>query len=246
MMGLNPTIIIPVYNGARYLPGTFRELHTVVKDYSIIFVNDGSTDETGVLLEKFYIEHRSSVTIVTYATNMGKGYAIREGLKKVGEQCSIVAFTDVEIPYGIAALENGFRVLEENSGVSFVYGTRTAAHRIQNQYSLYRKIGTSVFRLLLPRRLRNISDTQSGLKIFKRSAAEIIFSLVRTNRWVFDIEIFLIAEENWLTYQELPVQLKPACVTRRGGVHFLTHGWKIIADIIRIRSYASQGLYKKT
>lgn len=239
-------IIIPVYNGALYLPETFRELGELVKNHQIIFVNDGSTDETGTLLEKFHRENASTVTIVEYAKNMGKGYAIREGLQKVVTDCTKIAFTDVEIPYGVEALQSGFQLLEESSELSFVYGTRTAADKTESQYSLYRKIGTRLFRLLLPRKLGNISDTQSGLKIFKRKAAEIIFALVKTNRWVFDTEIFLIAKEHQLKYQELPVHLKPACITRRGGVHFLRHGWKILADIIRIRSYASRGLYKKT
>jgi glycosyltransferase involved in cell wall biosynthesis len=245
-MEISRAIIIPVYNGALYLPETFRELGQLVTNHQIIFVNDGSIDETGALLEKFYTENPSSVAIVTCVKNMGKGYAIREGLKKVDERCKVVAFTDVEIPYGVEALQSGFRVLEERDELSFVYGTRTAAEKTQSQYSVYRKIGTRLFRLLLPRKLRNISDTQSGLKVFKRKAADIIFPLVKTNRWVFDLEIFLIAEEHEMNYQELPVQLKPACVTRRGGVHFLKHGWKIVADIIRIRSYASRGLYKKT
>ncbi len=239
-------IIIPVYNGAPYLSETFRELGQLVNNHQIIFVDDGSIDDTGVLLEKFYTENASSVAIVTYTKNMGKGYAIREGLKKVGEGCKVVAFTDVEIPYGVEALHSGFRVLEERDELSFVYGTRTAAEKTQSQYSTYRKIGTRLFRLLLSRKLRNISDTQSGLKVFKKKAAEKIFPLIKTNRWVFDLEIFLIAEEYKMNYQELPVQLKPACVTRRGGVHFVKHGWKIVADIIRIRSYASRGLYKKT
>ncbi len=245
-METHRAIIIPVYNGASYLPETFRELGQLIINHQIIFVNDGSIDETGALLEKFYTENTSSVAIVTYTKNMGKGYAIREGLKKVQGECTVVAFTDVEIPYGVEALQSGFCVLEERDELSFVYGTRTAAEKTKSQYSAYRKIGTRLFRLLLPRKLRNISDTQSGLKVFKRKAAEIIFPLVKTNRWVFDLEIFLIGEEHEMNYQELPVQLKPTCITRRGGVHFVKHGWKILADIIRIRSYAFRGLYKKT
>lgn len=245
-MHTEQAIIIPVYNGAMYLPETFLELGELVKNHQIIFVNDGSTDETGALLEKFHKEHTPTVTVIEYLENKGKGYAIREGLQKIAKECTEVAFTDVEIPYGIQALQSGFHLLEENDDLSFVYGTRTAAAKTESQYSLYRKIGTRLFRLLLPRELRNVSDTQSGLKVFKKKAAEIIFSRVKTNRWVFDTEIFLIAQEHQLRYQELPVHVKPACVTRRGGVHFLKHGWKIVVDIIRIRSYASRGLYKKT
>ena len=50
------SIIIPVYNEAESLPTLMARLHPVARaidwDYELIFVNDGSTDNTGKILDE--------------------------------------------------------------------------------------------------------------------------------------------------------------------------------------------------
>jgi dolichyl-phosphate beta-glucosyltransferase len=41
---------------------------------------------------------------------------------------------------------------------------------------------------------RNIKDTQCGFKLFKKSAAELIFPALHLNGWAFDIEVIYLAE----------------------------------------------------
>jgi len=247
MMHHTHALIIPVYNGAHYLENTFQELsqliHTTGKQYCIIFVNDGSTDDSSALLHRLGGTFGSQIKVVEYTKNRGKGYAIREGMKQVGEHVKYVAFTDVEIPYGTEVLKRGMIYLATHPEVAFVYGTRTEAKKSRKQYSLYRMVGTTLFRLFVPRSVRKISDTQSGIKIFQRSAADNIFSRIQTDRWVFDVELFLIAHAHGMKLSELPAEVKLSCVSTRGGVRFLRHGWEIMRDIIRIRWYAYRGVY---
>lgn len=240
-------LIIPVYNGAAYLKNTFEELsrliHSAEKQYCIIFVNDGSTDDSSAILHRLQGAYGEQVRVVEYTENRGKGYAIREGVKHVGEHIAYVAFTDVEIPYGVEVIEQGMEYLAMHPEIAFVYGTRTEAKKSRRQYSLYRMLGTVLFRLFVPRSVRKISDTQSGVKIFQRSIADEIFSRIQTERWVFDVELFLIAHARGMTLTELPVEVKSSCVSTRGGVRFIRHGWEIMRDIIRIRWYAYRKIY---
>ncbi len=242
------TVIIPIYNGQIHLLESLKELKLLSKksnhQYHFIFVDDGSVDESHNILEKIKSESELRMTIVKTNKNRGKGYAIQEGMRHVPAESVSVAFTDVDIPYGIEALEQGFELVEQ--GVEFVYGSRAEAEKKQRQYSLYRKIGTHMFRVLLPKHIRRIRDTQSGLKIFSKSAAGVLFPLVRTGRWVFDIELFLIAEAQGVVLRELPVILKASSITGRGGVRILKHGLKILVDIIKIRWYAIRGIYTKS
>ena len=65
-------IIIPTFNNEKTLEWVISEVLKITKD--IFIVNDGSTDSTSVLLDKYnYLE------IITYAPNRGKGYAIQKG-----------------------------------------------------------------------------------------------------------------------------------------------------------------------
>lgn len=245
------SVIIPVYNGAAYVEATVLEiqhfLKTVEEPYEFIFVDDGSTDATYVKLQSLQKQGDLPwLRLVHYKRNKGKGAAVKKGYEEISVQTDAVAFTDVELPYGLEAIKQGFDMLHTDRNVAMVYATRTKAGEKRRQYSLYRKIGTTLFHLLLPKRIRSISDTQSGLKLFALHAAQEVFSRVKTNRWVFDIELFLIAQINSFKIKELPVSLKPSCITPRGGVHFLRHGWRVLFDIIRIRYYARSGIYKKT
>lgn len=62
------SIIVPVFNGAKYLHGCAEYLNSqTLKNYEVIFVNDGSTDNSGVLLDqivgqnnKFKVIHKSN------------------------------------------------------------------------------------------------------------------------------------------------------------------------------------------
>ncbi len=242
------TIIIPVYNGQVSLEKSLKELVGWYEksggSYHFIFINDGSTDDSHRILQEFEARGDVPVTVVQYAENRGKGRAIQEGMKHVPPESVAVAFTDVDLPYGTTALEQGFELVE--SGIGFVYGSRTEAEKKQRQYSLYRKIGAHVFRLLLPKAVRKVTDTQSGLKVFSKTAADTIFPLVQTGQWVFDIELFLIAEAQGISFRELPVTLKASSITGRGGVRVLKHGIQILGDIIKIRLYALRGIYTKS
>lgn len=79
------SVIIPVYNAAPYLPALFASLQAQTeKDLEIIFVNDGSTDESGALLDRFAAEDPRIRVIhkenggVSSARNMGLDAAAGE------------------------------------------------------------------------------------------------------------------------------------------------------------------------
>ena len=52
----------------------------LIKNYEIVFVNDGSTDKTGENLEKIFNEDSSRVQVLTFSRNFGKEAAIYAGL----------------------------------------------------------------------------------------------------------------------------------------------------------------------
>src|SRR6267154_1188862 len=72
---LKVAVLIPTYNNEQTLAGVIRD----VQEYSddIIVVNDGSTDSTADLLKKF-----QRISLVSYAVNRGKGYALRKGFQR--------------------------------------------------------------------------------------------------------------------------------------------------------------------
>lgn len=73
---MKPCILIPTYNNGK----TIKEVidSALAANYSVVVVNDGSTDSTPQTLESF----GNRINLVTYPHNKGKGYAIKRGLRE--------------------------------------------------------------------------------------------------------------------------------------------------------------------
>lgn len=238
------SIIIPIYNGAVYIESTLRELGAFLanrSDVQIIFVNDGSTDDTENVLRAAEGAVVFPVRILSLEENKGKGYAIRYGFVEVAPASDYVAFTDVELPYGLKKIEEAIAHMEHDRSCSLVIGNRIK--NTEGQYSAYRSFFKRCFRLFLPRAVRHIADTQSGMKVFRLHAAQAIFARIKTDRWVVDVEIILTALRHGFGIYPIPVTIKPQCVVPRGGVRVSRHAWQIMKDLNRVKHYDKQYAY---
>ena len=78
------TVIIPVYNEHEVLKNFHSRLIAAIasihKSIEILYVDDGSQDKTKILLLKYV--KKSQIRLISYSTNMGKGYAIKKGMLK--------------------------------------------------------------------------------------------------------------------------------------------------------------------
>ncbi|MBC8321654.1 MAG: DUF2062 domain-containing protein [Bacteroidetes bacterium] len=73
--GQNICVIIPTYNNATTIEHVIHGV--LVFTTNIIVVDDGSTDETSLVLKKF-----TTIDVIGYEKNIGKGWAIRKGFEK--------------------------------------------------------------------------------------------------------------------------------------------------------------------
>ncbi len=75
------SVIVPVYNTAKYLPKMFESLEKQTYPYyELILINDGSTDESGEVIKK-YIKNKKNVTYIEQE-NKKQGYTRNQGIKK--------------------------------------------------------------------------------------------------------------------------------------------------------------------
>ena len=79
------SVIIPTFNRASKVG---RAISSVLSDYEILVVDDGSTDRTSSVLMSF----RSSVRVITHSHQTGVSAARNTGLKS--STCPFVAFLD--------------------------------------------------------------------------------------------------------------------------------------------------------
>ena len=93
------SVIVPVYNSAAFISETFQELvdylEKLGEEYELLFVDDGSRDNTGSILEKLAGRH-PRVFLIRNRANRGKGYSVRAGMKQA--QGNFLVFTDADRP----------------------------------------------------------------------------------------------------------------------------------------------------
>jgi len=243
------TLVIPVYNGASILPSTFARLDEFFCDKPwierVVFVDDGSVDNSFELLTRYQHKAAVHVQVMSQSKNRGKGAALENAVAGHAVHTTYIAFTDVDLPYGLEALEDMYWYMNKEEGAHMIVGDRTKSKDHAEQYVWYRYIIAKIFRLFLPKVVRNVPDTQCGIKVFRRDIAKHLFSLLRTHRWVFDIELILAAIEHGYSIHRWAVRIESGKKSGDSTIA-LRDVWRVFQDMYRIRRYGRQGYYKKT
>lgn len=229
------TLIIPIYNGEAAIPDMWRAVRdwksANKEEVTLVFVNDGSTDNTGAMLDVL-VQEDPSIRISHLRKNVGKGMALATAVEQVSTE-GIVVFTDVDLPYGLSAVDDATSHLDKHPRADMVIGSRS--NNADRQYSWYRKIFSQLFRLFLPTIVRTYKDTQCGLKAFRVPVAKDLFSHLQTSRWVFDVELLLRATAAKYVVHEQSVSVKPLQTHGAGGLRAFRDGIHILRDLCTIR-----------
>src|SRR6188768_2345823 len=100
------SVFFPAYNDAPSLPKlidkTFEVLNRHARDFEVIVVNDGSTDETGAVLETLRQRHGPRMRVLTHPENRGYGGALRTGFAAATKD--FVFYTDGDAQYDVGEL----------------------------------------------------------------------------------------------------------------------------------------------
>ena len=115
------TVIIPAYNEERRLPKSLATIGQFLDesrlDYRVIVADDGSGDSTPELTQ----QRGPRFSTIRLAQNAGKGCAVRTAMLAATGQ--VVAFTDADLPFRLAALVQGYESIRQGK-CEIVFGSR--------------------------------------------------------------------------------------------------------------------------
>ncbi len=112
------SILVSCYNVQKFIPGFFNEIRNqTFKDYEIIIVDDGSTDNTLEILKQFANESQN-VKVVTHKFNKGLGAGRNTGLNEA--RGKYVYFCDVDDKVKPDLLDYCSRIMEENESLNYI------------------------------------------------------------------------------------------------------------------------------
>lgn len=161
-------------------------------DWSFVFVDDGSTDRTGELLDRLREPHPDRVTVLRLGRNAGKGEAVRAGMREaLAAGAELVAYADADLSTPFEELARLVGRLERDEALTVVLGSRFRRLGADIQRSELRHYAGRVYATLASLTLGvGIYDSQCGAKAF-RASPRLREALADPfeERWAFDVEL---------------------------------------------------------
>jgi dolichyl-phosphate beta-glucosyltransferase len=186
-------VVVPCYNEAKRLdPQAFDAFLDRCADVKLLFVDDGSIDDTPFIMEQLRQRHTRQVCTLRLNSNVGKAEAVRRGVQvALRRRPSMVGYWDADLATPLDSIPQFCEVLRARPELTLVMGSRVALlgrqiRRSGVRHFVGRAFATAASVVLgLP-----VYDTQCGAKLFRVTpVTHELFSRPFPSRWVFDVEI---------------------------------------------------------
>jgi len=224
------SIVIPAYNEEKRLPGTLDRVlawldRRALGFSELIVVDDGSRDNTAGVAES-----RPPVRVLRNPGNRGKGYAVRHGMLDARGDWVLYSDADLSTP-----IEEADRLYDAamKSGAAIAIGSRAVDRSLVTVHqSSFREYSGRAFNLVM-RTITGLpfSDTQCGFKLYRRDAAQKVFSRQKLDGFSFDVEDLYLAKKAGVKAIEVPVHWANV----EGTKVSMGQGIKSFTDLVRIR-----------
>jgi glycosyltransferase involved in cell wall biosynthesis len=193
---MNWCVVIPTYNNEKKLENTIRDVLQVTEN--VIVVNDGSTDSTPLILQKFL-----GLQVVSYGFNKGKGYALRMGFEKAYHLGFTHAITIDSDGQHYASDIGGFVAKMQEDANSLVVGSRTLPQdKLRHGSGFANRFSNFWFRLIAG---VSLPDTQSGFRLYP---IHLLHSLrFYTRKYEFELEVLVRSAWRGIHVTSIPIQV---------------------------------------
>jgi len=200
-VGQDLTIVIPIYNEEQSLPHLLPELLQACREkkWQVIFVNDGSRDNSARILAEH--ETEPFVKILHHKVNKGYGGALKTGLSSVKTRYAVTIDGDGQ--HQISDIEAIFQFALK-SDADLLIGSRTVMEHV----NLYRELGKWMIRgftrILVPLTIR---DLNSGFKLYRTELVNQYLHLCPDSMAFSDVITLLFINQGHLVL-EFPISVK--------------------------------------
>jgi len=225
------SIIIPVWNEEKTIETILKRVLDVKLPWKkeVVVVNDGSTDNTEKLINKF------KNIVYVKKENGGKGSAVRAGLEKASGDYVIIQDADLE--YDPIQIPKLLEVAEKNPGCA-IYGTRIMSPPVlfgkNRTVLLSHYFANRIFSLMFSMLYNNwMTDMETGYKLFPRSAVSKM--KLKANGFELEPEITAKLIKHGYKIKEVPITTKPRDFGEEKKFNTIKDGAQALLSIFKYR-----------
>ena len=168
-------VIVPLYNEEENLKDFYKAINKSLKDieYRLVFINDGSSDNSLRVLKKLYESDKKRIRIVSFSRNFGKESAIYAGLKN--SNAEYTAIIDADLQQDPDYLVEMASILDKSDDVDSV-----CMIQAQKKNRFFQKL---FYRFINKISKTNFVNGASDFRMFRKKVVESILSLSEKNRF---------------------------------------------------------------
>lgn len=204
------SVIIPAYRAENFIEKNLKEVTNVLDTtklaYEIICVVDGKVDRTRTVAEKTAARFPKKVKVLGYQKNRGKGYAVRYGMARA--RGDIIGFIDAGLEIDPESLINLHKVFNKQKA-DIVVGSKWHP-KSEITYPLLRRVFSLGYLWLVKILFKvGVSDTQAGIKLFRRELVKKLLPQLTIDGFAFDIEMLMRSRDlGFSRIYEAPIKVK--------------------------------------
>ena len=237
------SVIMPAFNLGAAIAANTDRVHSLLANhlpFEIILVDDGSADNTAAEIRLAATRHPQTVRPVLLTANVGKGAALKAGLSACSG--SHVLLLDGDLDLSPQKIPTFFSVMRKTQA-DIVIGSKRHPQSLID-YPWRRRMASWCYYTLvhllvgLP-----VTDTQTGMKLFRREALTWAFERMLCKSFAFDLEVLAICHAKGFRVAEAPIRMefgdKQGCLTLANVKRVMTDTLAIFYRLRILRYYPS-------
>jgi glycosyltransferase involved in cell wall biosynthesis len=228
---LDLSLIVPCYDEAGHLRDSVEQVVEVLDDtrwtWEIVFVDDGSRDDTRALIAEICAAE-PRCRFIFHERNRGRGAAVKTGF--TASRGRVAGFLDIDLEVHARYIPSLVGAIEHD-GVDVATGRRY--YLLRQTGGLLRIVLSWVYRRLIALWLNiGLSDTETGCKFFRRETAGGVVLESESDGWFWDTEVMARAALRDLEIREMPV-LFLRRMDKRSTVRVWQDSWDYLRALVR-------------
>ena len=211
------SVVVPAYNEAGTIASCLAEIvasvEQITDDFEIVVVDDGSTDGTARCARLCAELYPQRIMVVESPANQGKGASLVLGATLARGRR--IAFLDADLDLHPSLLHRLSETMDRTGADAVIGSKRHPQSDVRVPFVRGVMSAGYFFMVRTLFAMRNLRDTQTGIKLFKRETLQAVLPRLCVKRFAFDLELLVNIHRTGALIAEAPVKIRSQRLTQR-------------------------------